>query len=196
LDELLEENDRLKCDIKQAAKDYSNRLNRLGTKKTDSFIGEINRLHTENEHLKKLNKETVVELFNVNLKLSETQKDLAYQKHLADSKSDRNAIAQDNSDLRAVIRELNFKMDAVNKHCAALQMDNTALRNNLDLETRQHQETIRVLDGSLENARHSRRDLYVLAVAIGALAGNSDARIKDYPIDADALMAAVDKVKS
>ena len=116
------------------------------------------------------------------------RKDLAYQKHLADSKSDRNRIAEDNERLRSVIRELNDRQDAVNKHCSALQMDNTALRNVNKMNEPQ--------GDPVQQEPISRRDLYVLAVAIGALAGNSDAKIKDYPIDADALMAAVDKVKS
>jgi len=120
------------------------------------------------------------------------RKDLAYQKHLADSKSDRNRIAEDNERLRSVIRELNDRQDAVNKHCSALGMENQGLRNKLnDVMGRM------VPQGDpVQQEPISRRDLYVLAVAIGALAGNSDAKIKDYPIDADALMAAVDGKKS
>jgi predicted RNase H-like nuclease (RuvC/YqgF family) len=118
------------------------------------------------------------------------RKDLAYQKHLAERKADRDKIAIDNENLREVIRTLTDRLDSANKHANALNMDNTALRNKLGLL--QQENTMLSVRPSMVV---SRRDLYVLAVTIGVLAGNSDAELKDYLIDADNLMAVVDGVK-
>jgi len=86
-------------------------------------------------------------------------------------------------------------LDDRNKDYEDLQHELIETRKALDEARMATQSAINKQECNQLANKMTRRDWYVLAVTVGALAGNLDSKIKDYLVDADNLMKVVDTVK-